>query len=87
MPLNQYKNNSKISDELNKYLLEFGARVGDELKLETVTMIEDESLLYKAIKQNLEISNIETVYDDIYIPKKLRRLAEKTKKFGKIVLI
>ncbi|MBQ2704886.1 MAG: hypothetical protein IJF58_05005 [Clostridia bacterium] len=79
----KYKNDSKISEALNRYRLEFGARVGDELKLETITMIEDETLLYRAIKQTLGFTLDQPVCDNTDIPKKLRRLGEKTKKFIK----
>ncbi len=79
--ISKYKTGSKLSEMLNRYLMEFGARVGDELKLETVTMIEDERMLYRTIKQTLDISYTETAYKNTPMPKKLKRLGNKTKKY------
>lgn len=77
----KYKTGSPISAQLNEYLLDFGPRVIDELKLETVTMIEDERMLYSAIKKTLEVPDVPIVYTDVTMPKKLRRLGKKAKKF------
>ncbi|MBR4420537.1 MAG: hypothetical protein IKT32_06610, partial [Clostridia bacterium] len=79
----KYHANSSISPLLNEYLLKYGPRVRDELKLETVTMIEDKTLLYKLIKDNL-LSEINSFANDskcVQIPKKLQKSAEKAKKY------
>lgn len=79
----KYSENSPVSDAIHEYVLEFGARVGDELKLETTTMIEDKNMVFSTLKQNLEISSTETTYTPAPLPKKIRKQAEKTKKFIK----
>ena len=77
----KYRCGTKISDKLNDYRIKYGARVRDELKLETVTMIEDEDLLYSLIKDNLSIEKKEVAAAEVVVPEKLKRLAEKTKKY------
>ena len=77
----KYKDNEKISPLLEKYRLTYGARVRDELKLETVTMIEDEGMLYALLKDNLSVEYKQPQYAQPSIPKKLKRLTEKTKKY------
>lgn len=77
----KYKTGTALSEKLERYRLEFGARVGDELKLETITMIEDETLLYQSVKDNLNVAASKAAHSDAVLPKKLRPLGEKTKKF------
>ena len=81
--LAKYRSGTAISEALRRYILDFGARVGDELKLETVTMIEDETMLYRVLRQNLDIAPIDSVYEAAPLPRKIRKLGEKTKKFIK----
>ncbi|MDE7264088.1 MAG: hypothetical protein K2N64_05460 [Anaeroplasmataceae bacterium] len=83
-PLELYKkyhtSNTEISQLIQSYLLHFGSRVMNELKLETITMIEDPTLLYKQIKEGLAAPlKKEPSKPDGVIPKELRRLAEKTR--------
>ena len=47
----------EIVSKLNDYILKFGARSMEELKLETITMQEDPSFLFKTIKNYLIIDN------------------------------
>lgn len=77
----KYRSGTPLSPLLDDYIRSFGARVIDELKLETVTMIEDEKLLYRLIKDNLSLEAKEPVYEPPEIPRKLKRLAEKTKRY------
>ncbi|MBQ6701691.1 MAG: hypothetical protein IJN17_01895 [Clostridia bacterium] len=82
--LKKYGSNNAISEKIGDYVREYGARVGDELKLETVTMIEDKTMVYGIIKQNLSTSFEQPSYAEVPIPKKIRRSVEKTKKYIKI---
>ncbi len=77
----KYHESSSISTLLKEYILTFGARVMDELKLETVTMIEDETLLYSLIKSNLNTEFKVPEYENVAVPKKLKGLSEKAKKY------
>lgn len=79
----RYYYDSPLSATLKDYMLTYGARVRDELKLETVTMIEDTEMLFRLIKDNLNTEHRTTSYNDIVVPKKINKLAEKTKKFIK----
>ncbi len=79
----KYYDDSPISQALKDYMLSFGARVGDELKLETVTMIEDGNMLFRLLKDSLNTGQKAADYDDVVVPKKIAKLAEKTKKFIK----
>lgn len=80
----KYSVGTELSDKLNNYIHLYGARVMDELKLETVTMIEDPTLLYKTIKDNLFIERKTPRYEKVYVPKKLQNLVKKVKKYIKI---
>ncbi|MDE7454007.1 MAG: hypothetical protein K2N22_06330 [Clostridia bacterium] len=77
----KYSDGTSISPVLKEYILNFGARVMDELKLETVTMIEDETPLYSLIKSNLNTDFKKPEYEQVTIPKELKGLAEKAKKY------
>ncbi len=77
----KYREGSSISPILKEYIRSFGARVMDELKLETITMIEDETLLYSLIKANLDTEFKIPEYEKITVPKKLKSLAEKAKRY------
>lgn len=45
-----------IVERLNRYIEEFGARSMEELKLETVTLLEDPSFLFQMIRNYLQLS-------------------------------
>ena len=79
----KYYNGSSISNELHSYMLEYGARVRDELKLETVTMIEEPAMLFELIKENLNTEHFTPAYEEIEVPKKIAGLVKKTKKYIK----
>lgn len=79
----RYYDDSPLSEALKDYMLTYGARVRDELKLETVTMIEDTEMLFRLIKDSLNTEHRTASYDDVVVPKKISKLAEKTKKFIK----
>lgn len=79
----KYSENSQLSKLINDYKLKFGARVRDELKLETVTMIEDETQLYTLIKENLSSKMENLPYSVNTPPTKIKKLTEKTKKYLK----
>lgn len=53
----------------------------DELKLETVTMIEDQKMIYSLIKENLDSSLTVKEKPQVEIPKEIEKLANKTKKY------
>ena len=79
----RYYDDSPLSEALKDYMLSYGARVRDELKLETVTMIEEPQMLFRLIKDSLNTEHRTASYDDVVVPKKISKLAEKTKKFIK----
>lgn len=58
------ENNEEIFVRLNEYIKVFGARSMEELKLETITLFEDPTFLFKTIKKYLEIDlNLESKED------------------------
>ncbi|MDE6241020.1 MAG: hypothetical protein K2M08_01215 [Anaeroplasmataceae bacterium] len=70
----------EISKKIEEYILHFGSRVMNELKLETITMIENPVLLYKQIQEGLAYQqepNSEAPL--VEIPKDIRKLADKTR--------
>lgn len=77
----KYSEKTPISKLIKDYIFEFGARVPDELKLETVTMVEDPEILYRLIKDNLQLEYKTVEREKVEIPKKLKRLAQKAKKY------
>lgn len=79
----RYYDDSPLSEALKDYMLTYGARVRDELKLETVTMIEEPQMLFRLIKDSLNTEHRTASYNDVVVPKKISKLAEKTKKFIK----
>ncbi len=79
----KYCNDSRLSEPIKEYLKSYGARVRDELKLETITMIEDVNLLFRLIKDNINTAQKTAEYEEITIPRKIRKLTEKTKKYIK----
>lgn len=90
--IEKYHNDSFISKEIKAYIKEFGPRVMDELKLETITLYEDPSFLYQMLKNTIinelkvEVhqTEIEPVLNISYLKKvKLNKLLKKTKYFIK----
>ena len=81
--LNKYLNlNNEFSKMLNDYIYRFGSRVMNELKLETITMIEDKSILFEYLKNALDNENIiNNEIEEIEIPVKLLKLSEKTRHY------
>lgn len=90
--INKYHNNSFISPDINKYIKEFGPRVMDELKLETITLYEDPSFLYQMLKNTIvnglvvePLQNEQTINIKLNVFKKIKlnSLLKKTKYFIK----
>ena len=90
--INKYHNNSFISSDINKYIKEFGPRVMDELKLETITLYEDPSFLYQMLKNTIvnglavePLQNEQTINIKLNVFKKIKlnSLLKKTKYFIK----
>ncbi len=88
----KYHNSKELKDVIQKYIKEFGPRVMDELKLETITLYEDPTFLYQmlqnTVKHGLVANNIPQEYLEEPTLKfsqkmKLRRLVKKTKYFIK----
>ena len=81
----KYKNDNRLSKDINDYILKFGSRVTDELKLETTTMIEDSKLIYEYLKNIVSNKNIEiqAQTNDIRIPRKLRLISKLARKYIK----
>ena len=77
-----HQKNNDLSKMIEGYVCSFGSRVMNELKLETITMIEDSSMVYKMIKQSLTIvAPSEVTIEKVEIPKRLRKLASKARKY------
>lgn len=90
--INKYHNNSFLSPDINKYIKEFGPRVMDELKLETITLYEDPSFLYQMLKNTIvnglavePLQNEQTINIKLNVFKKIKlnSLLKKTKYFIK----
>lgn len=79
----KYYLDSPLSEALHDYMQSYGARVRDELKLETVTMIEEPQMLFDLIKDNLNTEHHEVSYSDVTVPKKISKLVTTTKKYIK----
>lgn len=76
--------NSVIFKDVSEYIHKFGSRVNDELKLETITMIEDNKIIYAYLKNMIDNNTEkEKYFTHFEIPKKLRFLSKMTKKFIK----
>ena len=76
--------NSIIYDDIMNYILKYGSRVTDELKMETVTMIEDHKMIYRYLKNIVALEKEKTIQNettDIEIPRKLKSLSKLTKKY------
>ncbi len=70
----------EISKKIKDYILHFGSRVMNELKLETITLIEDPTLLYKQIQEGLAFKQEPNLNHSLVdIPKDIRKLADKTR--------
>ncbi|MCM1555963.1 MAG: PEP-utilizing enzyme [Anaeroplasma bactoclasticum] len=76
-----YSKDLEISKKIKEYILHFGSRVMNELKLETTTLIEDPVLLYKQIQEGLAYISQEPNEETplVEIPKNIRHLADKTR--------
>ena len=77
-----HQKDNALSEMISGYVHGYGSRVMDELKLETITMIEDPSMIFKMIKQSLTFKSSSTVtIEKVEIPKKLTKLANKARKY------
>lgn len=77
----KYGSGTPLSAPIRAYIHAYGARVMDELKLETVTMIEDETILYRMLKEGLEAKPNTAVRPAAEVPNPLRSLAAKARKY------
>ena len=89
---NKYHNNSVLSKPIKDYIKEFGPRVMDELKLETITLYEDPTFLYQMLKNSIKNGlvagnqpnyHVENPKLNIFKKIKLAHLVKKTKYFIK----
>ncbi|MCH5148954.1 MAG: hypothetical protein J1G05_06340 [Clostridiales bacterium] len=80
----KYESGKSVSEKLNNYKLAYGSRVMDELKLETITMIEDKTLLYQIIKDNLSVERKTYKHESVTVPSKLKKHVNKVKKYIQI---
>ena len=90
---NKYHNDSPISTPIKEYIKAFGSRVANELKLETITLLEDPLDLYDMLKssiinklevsKNNEVEVLPWVNANIFKKIKLNSLIKKTKYFIK----
>ena len=76
---------SPIYKDINEYILKFGSRVTDELKMETVTMIEDNKIIYSYLKNLISnsINNRGNKEEEFNIPRKLRFISKLARKYIK----
>lgn len=88
----KYHENSELTNVVNEYIKEFGPRVMNELKLETITLYEDPTFLYQMLKnsivhglavQNQPNFKVENPKINIFKKIKLNHLVRKTKFFIK----
>lgn len=71
-----------LSKMIGEYIWRFGPRVMNELKLETVTMIEEPSMIFALIREGLKNTSAPVeMSEDVEIPARLRKLAAKARHF------
>ena len=76
------KQPAELSRMLDEYIYRFGSRVMNELKLETITMIENPLIIFGLIKDALKNKNTATtVQTELELPKELKKLSLKAKHF------
>jgi len=75
--------NLEITALISDYVLNYGSRVMDELKLETITMIEDPLMVYRCLKELVNAPKIKRIDDAYKVDKRLEKLVNKCKKFIK----
>ncbi len=82
--------NTIIKDDITEYLKKFGARVMDELKLETITLLEDSTYLFQLLKsfimsdeslKALTNNSNEQKSSNKIKSRKIKKLVSKTKYF------
>ncbi len=76
-----YVSDGELSEKLRSYVNLYGPRVMNELKLETVTMLEKPILVISAVKNTLPCGGEETKRHKTEIPKKLKKLSEKARHY------
>ncbi len=76
-----YVSENPLSEKLRLYVDLYGPRVMNELKLETITMIENPRLVIPAVKNTLLCGGEETPRHKAEIPKKLKKLSEKARHY------
>lgn len=83
--LAKYHNeDSKLTQLIKGYIQDFGSRVCDELKLETITLIEDNLLAYELLKKALASEEpVLNIKEEVKLPKQIEKLALKTKHYIK----
>lgn len=88
----KYHHKSELSRLIKDYIKEFGPRVMDELKLETITLYEDPTFLYQMLKNSISNGlvaqsqpnyHVENPKINIFKKIKLSHLVKKTKYFIK----
>lgn len=76
-----YLSEGELSKKLRSYVNLYGPRVMNELKLETVTMIEKPILVISAVKNTLLFGGETPARHKAEIPKKLKKLSEKARHY------
>ena len=74
-----YLSENALSERLRGYVYKYGARVMNELKLETVTMIENPLLVVRVLKNTLASDKRNCCGSQTEIPKELVKLSQKTR--------
>ncbi|MCL2847487.1 MAG: PEP-utilizing enzyme [Firmicutes bacterium] len=75
----KYHNDSVLSESIKAYISKFGARVCDELKFETITMIQEPILLYDLLKAQIQnsFSRHKLEKEEVSIPNMSKRQKKK----------
>lgn len=68
---------------IQKYIYDYGSRVVNELKLETVTMIENPRMIYEYLKNDIVGDSAEENYSNVKLPASIKRKAKKAQKYIK----
>lgn len=77
-----YESDNELSAMIKQYIFRFGPRVMNELKLETVTMIENPKMIFGLLRDGLKNQSQKgTERNCIEIPSSLKKLAAKARHF------
>ena len=78
-----HQKNNILYESVMDYIIKYGSRVTDELKMETITMIEDNKMVYSYLKNivSTDITKNDSENKLVIIPRKLRLISKLTRKY------